>query len=180
MGLAMRRGYSILWSGTTRLLRWGLITGLLLPLAGCVERLLAVRSDPPGAEVALNGEPMVVAAAGKKVPAVTPIDIPFDFYGTFEITLRRPGCLSESRLVPVYAPFYQYPPLDFVVENCLPWRVTDVRPVEFKLKPVPALSEREAAALLQRMDELRAQAAAEEGRRPEAEPEEKTPKNNEK
>ncbi|MBI4586841.1 MAG: hypothetical protein HY717_22740 [Planctomycetes bacterium] len=165
----MRRDHSTCRPWRARLLAWSLAAGLLLPLAGCVERLLQIRSDPPGAEVALNGEPMVVVAGGKRAPAVTPVDIPFDFYGTFEITLRRPGCRSESRLVPVYAPFYQYPPLDFLVENCFPWRVTDARRVEFKLKPVPALSERETAALLQRMEELRSQNAAEEGQEPEVE-----------
>ena len=51
----------------------------LLLLSGCVQRILRIESDPPGASVYVNGK-----AAGK-----TPLEHPFDFYGEFEIVLRH-------------------------------------------------------------------------------------------
>lgn len=130
--------------------------------AGCVERLLQIRTDPPGAEVTVNGEPMVVVVDGKTRRAVTPVEVPFDFYGTFQVGLRREGYLSESIQVPVSAPFYQYPPIDFFAENLIPWTIRDHRPVEVTLRPLPELDDREAEDLLRRMAELRSEVSNEE------------------
>ena len=49
--------------------------------AGCVERMLQIRSDPSGASVYVNGKP-----AG-----TTPLEHSFDYYGTFEVALRAKG-----------------------------------------------------------------------------------------
>ena len=51
---------------------------LFLCLAGCVERLISVRSDPPGAAVLLDGDPV----------GVTPVEVPYTWYGTRDVTVE--------------------------------------------------------------------------------------------
>jgi len=96
--------------------------GILAP--GCIQRMIEVRSDPPGAKVYVNGE-----AAG-----TTPCDHPFTFYGTVDVTLRAPGYLSHRELRTLSPPWYQFFPLDLVTDF-LPLR--DVELVEVKLEPAP-------------------------------------------
>lgn len=50
-------------------------------LTGCVERLITVRSQPPGALVHLNDEEI-----GR-----TPVTVPFKFYGTYDVRLEHEG-----------------------------------------------------------------------------------------
>lgn len=114
---------------------------LLLPLvlAGCVERVLAIRSDPPGAEVTLDG---------KEVGA-TPIDIGFEWYGGREIILRKPGYRSVHVVEEIAAPWYQVFPFDFVTDVLLPFKIRDERVLEYRLEreaaPVPPEELRERA-----------------------------------
>ncbi len=50
-------------------------------LTGCVERLITVRSQPPGALVHLNDEEI-----GR-----TPVTVPFKFYGVYDVRLEHEG-----------------------------------------------------------------------------------------
>ena len=113
-----------------------LLTTLSLSLTGCLERLLQIRSEPAGAEVYINGDLVLLEKDGESVPATTPVDVEFDSYGTFEIQLRHPDRRSESRLVPISAPLYDYPPLDLVLGFLWPWTVSDAHLVEFTLEPL--------------------------------------------
>ena len=129
---------------------WAVVAATLMVLPGCVERLLQIRSDPPGAEVTVNGEP-----AG-----VTPLDHRFTFYGTFEVTLRARGHRSLHRLEPVRPPWYEFFPLDFFAENLTPFRITDAHLLEYRLEEVPlseAEMEREQQAAVERMQALERQ-----------------------
>ena len=83
------------------------ITVILTCLAstGCVQRILQVESEPPGASVHING-----AAAGK-----TPLEHPFDFYGEFEIVLRLDKHQSKRIIHEASAPWHAYFPVDLVV-----------------------------------------------------------------
>jgi hypothetical protein len=122
----------------------------LAVLPGCVERLLQIRSDPPGAEVTVNGEP-----AG-----VTPLDHPFTFYGTFEVTLRARGRRSVHTLEPIRPPWYEIFPLDFFAENLTPFRITDSHLLQYGLEEVPLSEvemEREQQAAVERMQALERQ-----------------------
>jgi hypothetical protein len=105
-----------------------------------VERLLSIRSEPPGARVYVNGE-----EAG-----ATPLEHPFAFYGTFDIALRAPGHLSTRRLEPVRPPWYQVFPLDLVAEHLVPWTVRDRRVLVFRLEPARG-DESERAGAMERL-----------------------------
>ena len=74
---------------------------------------------------------------GTRLRAATPVEVPFDFYGTYEITVRAPDHETQTRLVPVSAPFYQYPIVDFFAEYLVPWTIRDVHVVEFELEASP-------------------------------------------
>ncbi len=102
----------------------------LLPLAlllstGCVDRLISVKSDPPGASVLLDGDP-----AG-----VTPVEIPYSWYGTRELTLELRGYRSVNRMLPLPPPWWQIFPLDFVTDLLVPFRLTDRTEVRFTMEP---------------------------------------------
>lgn len=100
----------------------------LLLLTGCVDRLISVRSDPPGAAVLLDGDP-----AG-----VTPVDIPYSWYGTRDLTLEMRGYQSVTRRLELRPPWWQWFPLDFITDLLLPFVLTDRVELEVKLEPEPA------------------------------------------
>jgi hypothetical protein len=114
-------------AASSSLLAAGLALAALAP-CGCVERLLQVRSDPPGAAVYVNG-----AHAG-----TTPLEQPFSFYGTVEVALRREGCLSHRELVALRAPWYEAFPLDVISELVVPWNIRDRHELDVRLVPTPA------------------------------------------
>ena len=72
--------------------------------AGCVERRYVVTSEPPGALVLRNGVPI----------GLTPVDDFFIYYGSYDLTLIKDGYETLPAKVKIDAPWYQYPPLDFV------------------------------------------------------------------
>lgn len=98
---------------------------LTLAAAGCVERILRIESEPPGASVILDGEP-----AG-----TTPVDIPFTWYGTREIILEKPGHESVRAMEKVPAPWWQWFPIDVVADVLLPIPIRDVHEFRYELKP---------------------------------------------
>ena len=97
----------------------------LLLLGGCVERTLIIRSDPPGANLIVNGDPHGVA----------PVEIPFETYGIFEVVASLPRHQRLQTAVPVKAPWYEQIPIDFFVENIWPFTVTDRHEVILSLEP---------------------------------------------
>lgn len=115
--------------------------------AGCVERLLQVKSNPPGAAVYVNG-----ALAGE-----TPLDHRFTFYGTVDVDLRAAGHLAHAELKPLPTPWYQFFPLDLVSELLVPWKIQDVHLLEVALVPAPEeLDEGGRTELRTRAEEVRA------------------------
>jgi hypothetical protein len=103
-----------------------LLAGVPLLGSGCFQRVLEVRSDPPGAAAYVNGE-----AVG-----VTPCDHPFFFYGTVDVTLRKAGYVSLRQLKTLSPPWYQFFPLD-AVTDFLPLGLRDVHEVDARLEPAP-------------------------------------------
>ena len=108
-----------------RCLALTLLVLAVLVQAGCVSRRLMVQSNPPGAMVLLEG----------KEQGYTPTGIDFTYYGTRELTLIKDGYETKTQLVPVRAPWYQWPVIEFFSDNLLPGRVTDRRGVQFELEP---------------------------------------------
>ncbi len=127
---------------------------LLISLNGCAERLLQIRSDPPGATVVINGETILVEREGQLEPAKTPVDIPFDHYSRFEITLRHPEALSSFKTIDLEAPWTSYPPIDLFAELLFPWWVSERHEIQFQLDPIPEPDDQDDDKILARMRDL--------------------------
>ncbi len=119
----------------------------LAGLTGCVERLVAVRSEPPGAAVYLDGEPK----------GETPLEIPYTWYGTRELVLEKRGFREVRRELALAMPWWQVPPLDLVTDVLLPFTITDRTEVAVTLEPAPVTRE-ELDDVLKRVAEAREKA----------------------
>lgn len=97
-----------------------------LATAGCVERRFVIESNVPNARVYIDNKPVGAA----------PAYAPFEYYGYYNVTLVHPGFETVQRRVHVVAPWYAYPPLDFVAEVLWPFHVEDVRRYHFEMTPV--------------------------------------------
>jgi hypothetical protein len=111
-------------------------------LTGCVERRYVVTSDPPGAFVLRNNDPI----------GATPADDHFIYYGKYHFTLIKDGYATLQVSEPISTPWYEYFPLDFISEALVPWKIDDVRRFHYQLTPLeqPNLDE-----ILQHGQELR-------------------------
>ncbi len=115
-------------SPTSPRLRCALVAVALVAIAlptGCVRRRLMVRSDPPGAMVYVDNQPI----------GTTPCATSFVYYGTREIRLVKPGYETLTVKQPIPAPWYEIPPIDFLSENVAPSEIQDFRTVTYNLSP---------------------------------------------
>jgi hypothetical protein len=94
-------------------------------LMGCVDRRYVVTTDPPGAVVLRNNQPL----------GPSPVDDHFVYYGTYNFTIIKEGYETLQVQQEIPPPWYQYPPLDFFSENIVPYPIVDVRRFHFKLEP---------------------------------------------
>jgi PEGA domain len=104
-----------------------LVTGMM---SGCVDRRFVIESDPQNAIVTLNN----------KVIGATPADVQFTYYGTYRIVFDHDGF---QRLVVdecVSMPWYEYFPLEFIVENVLPFTIRDIHYIRKPLEPMILIS----------------------------------------
>ncbi|HEX3152146.1 MAG TPA: PEGA domain-containing protein [Gemmataceae bacterium] len=95
-------------------------------LSGCVERRFRIETNPPGAYVSINNTPI----------GPSPADVQFLYYGDYEIELKKEGFETKRIKQPVRAPLWAYPPVDFVVENLAPFKISDIRVLCYELDPV--------------------------------------------
>lgn len=107
--------------------------------AGCVERTLVIESDPPGAEVRLNGS----------VVGRTPVHVPFRHYGVYDVEVRKEGFEPVREGAPVMAPWWARFPVGVFTELLWPGRIRDVHFLRYDLAP-PAMPDR--AKLLERAE----------------------------
>jgi hypothetical protein len=132
--------------------RVGLLLPLVLALAsqtGCVERFLAIHSDPPGAAVYLDGEKV----------GTTPCEVPYTWYGTRDLILEMRGYTLIRQQVALNPPWWQIIPLDLLTDVVIPFTLRDRMAVSFMLETAP-VSREEVDAVLQKADELRKKAEA--------------------
>jgi len=101
--------------------------GALL-MAGCVQRRMTIRSDPPGALVYVDDYQL----------GATPVSHDFVYYGTRKIRLVKDGYETLTVRQPFPVPWYQIFPLDFVTENLWPWEIRDERVVTLAMQPAAA------------------------------------------
>lgn len=108
-----------------RRLRFGVWLLLVASLCsvGCVQRRMTIRSNPPGAMVYVDNYEI----------GVTPVATDFIYYGTREFRLVRDGYETQTKMVYVPPPWYQYTPIDFVAENMIPYEIRDERNLDFQL-----------------------------------------------
>lgn len=98
----------------------------VLALGGCLERTMHITSDPPGALVILND-----VEVGR-----TPVEVDFEWYGTYDVRLSLPGHEPLVTSAEAKAPAHELPGLDLVA-LVLPVRFkNDVR-WHFTLTPAP-------------------------------------------
>jgi len=132
-----------------------ILVALPLLLGACVERRLLVRTDPPGAEVKVNGEPV-----GR-----SPTVWRFDHYGTVLVEAELGGHEPVQQAVELRSPWYQKPIVDFFADVVVPARIRDDHEVELRLEPVRRLTprevEREVAEVTRAADKLKKEAEAE-------------------
>lgn len=93
--------------------------------SGCVRRRLTVRTTPPGAQVFVDDQEI----------GTTPCSAAFTYYGTRKITVMKEGYRTETLYQRINPPWYELPPLDFVVENLWPREIRDERVVDVQLVP---------------------------------------------
>ena len=135
----------LLHRATRNVLTITLLCLAALSQAGCVSRRLMVQSNPPGAMVLMEGREI----------GLTPTGVDFTYYGTRELTLIKDGYETKTQLVPIRAPWYQWPVIEFFSDNFLPGRVTDRRSVQFEMEPKRMVPNQE---LLNRGQSLRNEA----------------------
>jgi hypothetical protein len=107
-------------------MRGGLAFFIPILLSGCVEHWLLIRSEPSGADVYLNGE--------KK--GQTPLRTTFDYYGDYEVTLRKSKFETVRKIEPIEAPWWQIFPFDFVTDCLSPFPITDEKELSYTLAPL--------------------------------------------
>lgn len=120
----------------------GVLLLLVISLSGCVRRRMTIRSNPPGAAVYLDDQEV----------GTTPVTVDFTYYGTRKIQLIKDGYDTLTVKQAFYAPWYQWPPLDFVSENLSPQQYRDEHLLNFQLVPQQILP---AETLLERAQQLR-------------------------
>ena len=115
-----------------------------LSQAGCVERLLAIQSDPPGAAAYLDGEKV----------GTTPCEVTYTWYGTRVLVLELRGYSLVRKEIVLDPPWWQIVPIDFITDVLIPMTLRDRHSVTYTLDPAP-VSPEEVDAVLERAEELR-------------------------
>ncbi len=98
---------------------------LTAALAGCVERELAITSEPPGALVYVSD-----VEVGR-----TPVAFPFTWYGDYDVIVRLDGHETIKTHANIAPPAYEVPPLD-LLSALAPWTYHDHRYLHYQLKPL--------------------------------------------
>lgn len=92
---------------------------------GCVERRYTIRTDPPGAQIIVNGESLGPSPASHN----------YYYYGAREITLVADGYETKTIIQPIDAPWWDNYATEFFTENLVPWVVRDEREFTYKMEP---------------------------------------------
>lgn len=112
-------------------------------LSGCVERTLMLRTDPPQAEVWVDG----------RHRGTTPVAVPFESYGTREVVARKPGHVPARVEVELSPPWWQLPPFDLFTDLLWPGTIEDRHeppPLQLERREAPVESAEEVAARARR------------------------------
>jgi hypothetical protein len=115
--------------------RWLTLLAALVALSGvggCVERRMVIITDPfPDAVNAIVYDEKDQPIGG------TPVDKPFTYYGKYHFRIVKDGYDTLDVEQRVRAPWYEWPGLDFISENLIPWTIRDVRYFTYVMQPIP-------------------------------------------
>ena len=111
-------------------------------LTGCVQRRFIVRSQPEGAFVTIDNQPI----------GYTPLSVPFTYYATREIQLEKDGYKTIKVRERIRPPWYQKFPVSFFADNFAGREIRDERLLEFEMEPRTQVEEN---LLLERANDLR-------------------------
>jgi hypothetical protein len=127
---------------------------VLPALAGCVERKMVVRSDPPGALISVDGH---------ELDSRTPVEVPFSWGGLRRVTLSAPGYRVLETTAELTDAWHAYFPLDVVAEFCWPLTIEDTQTFDYRLEPYQAvgspLTDAQRAEAQKKLQELKLRAA---------------------
>jgi hypothetical protein len=112
---------------------------------GCVRRRLTIRTNPPGAMVYVDRQPI----------GMTPVSTRFTYYGTRHVEVIKDGYRTEKFLRRFNPPWYELPVLAFATETLWPFEVRDERIVDVQMSPDPVVP---VEAVIASGQELRDQA----------------------
>ena len=93
--------------------------------AGCVRKRMTFRTNPAGAMVYMDKQPV----------GLTPVSTGFTYYGTRNIEIVKDGYRTEKFLRKMHAPWYQIPPLDFISDTLWPLESRDERIIDVQMTP---------------------------------------------
>jgi hypothetical protein len=120
---------------------------LIFAITGCVERRLTITTAPKGSLVYLND----------KEVGRTPLTVPFEWYGDYDVIIRKEGYETLKTHRRVKQPWYEYIPIDLFAECLWPATIYDDHYWDFELEPSKPT---DINALKERAMEIRAQAHA--------------------
>jgi hypothetical protein len=120
---------------------------IALCAAGCVQRRMTVRSNPPGAFLYVDNYPI----------GTTPVSTDFTYYGKRQFRLVRDGYETLTVEQRIWPPWYEWFGIDFVSENLIPYTFRDERQLSFQMIPQQIPPSPQLAA---RAEELRASSQA--------------------
>jgi hypothetical protein len=121
---------------------------LIVALAtGCVTRQYIITSDPPGALVYRNGQPI----------GSTPVEEHFVYYGKYHFRLVKDGYQTQEDLPELRPPWYEFPGIDAFSEIINPCKFRDIHRLHYVLTPLQPVRPDELKA---RAEDLRGQGRA--------------------
>jgi len=125
--------------------RWSLwlVMGFVTT-AGCVERRMTIRSDPPGALAVVDGQEL----------GFTPVSTGFLYYGTRQVKLIKDGHETLTVMETINPPWYEIFPFEFASDVLIPWRIHDERELNYRLEPQRVAPTQQ---LIRRAEDLRQQ-----------------------
>lgn len=119
-----------------------LIGFTLLATTGCVQRRLQIRSEPEGAFVSVDRQPV----------GLSPLSVPYTYYGTREIQLEKDGYKTVRVEQNIRPPWFEWFPISLISNNFAGREIRDNRVFDFTLEPKQSV---DGNALFLRADDLR-------------------------
>jgi hypothetical protein len=112
-------------------------------LCGCIERRLTINTNPSGAQVLLNDEDT----------GVSPVTTSFNWYGDYNITIRKEGYQTLSTHRKLQAPWYDNFPFDFIFGVVYPGRIVDKYEWSFDLSAQKEIDRQELIKSAQQLSD---------------------------